>query len=109
MLETLTTLQRLSPEPLFEQRLNELIDLFLEKIILPNPNGGYFAHGDFLGDWTPVGEQLVSYGHDLQPNLLIDGARVAGRDPELLEAVRETGYVLAMVMMPRTGLLGDGR
>jgi hypothetical protein len=48
-METLITLQRLSLSHCLE-RLERADRPLPEKIILPNPNGGYFAHGDFLGD-----------------------------------------------------------
>lgn len=93
MMEALTVFQDLSPEPLFAERLDEMVTLFMDKIILPNPSGGFFGHGDFLADWTPTGEQLISYGHDLElVILLIQAARAAERvTPELLDVATQMG------------------
>jgi cellobiose epimerase len=76
LMEAFSALYAYGKDPLVRQRLEELVEIFRTKII---QNEGY-ARKDFLADWTPFGEPMVSYGHDLETAwLLLEAAESLGR------------------------------
>jgi cellobiose epimerase len=76
LLEAFTPLYEATFDVRVAARLNELIDLFVTRLLQPS---GY-VHAEFALDWTPVGSPRVSYGHDLETSwLLLEAARVVGR------------------------------
>jgi len=84
LMEAFTALYELTREPVVRDRLSELVDVTVHRLLQPSD---YVALA-FDADWTPVGSSLVSYGHDIETVwLLMDAARVLGRAEE--SAVRD--------------------
>ncbi|GAF69929.1 unnamed protein product [marine sediment metagenome] len=67
LIESFTTLYKVTGDKQVRQRLNEFIDISLNKIIQPE---GY-CRMFFARDWTPTGSPDILYGHDLQLAWLI--------------------------------------
>jgi cellobiose epimerase len=85
LVESFSSLLEATGDEVVRARLEELVEVFLGDIIQ-----GSYAHVHFEADWTPVGDPLVEYGHDLQAAwLLLEAARVLDRldDEKLLERV----------------------
>lgn len=73
VMEALTALAEVSPEPLVHQRLREFTDLTMTRHRQPLN----YAHLEFYLDYTPFGEPYVSYGHDMETAwLVLDALRV---------------------------------
>ncbi len=95
LLEAYTTLLRIWPNPLLQQRLKELVELFTNTIVDDEASS---AQQFFDSDWTPV-ENMVSYGHDIETSwLVLDAADVLG-DSELRERVKEMSLGLASAVL----------
>jgi len=85
ILEPYTSLIGVFREKELEERLEELIRIFLDKIIDPATNHLSLFFGK---DWQ-VRSTLVSYGHDIEASwLLIEAARELG-DPVLIKEVEK--------------------
>jgi mannobiose 2-epimerase len=87
LLEAFTALFEATGDAGVRVRVEELVHLFVERIVQP---AGYAAK-DFTTDFTPFGTPTQSYGHDLETAwLLLESARVLGRpsDPGVLDASR---------------------
>jgi len=77
LLEAFTTLYRVTRDPTVGARLNELAEVTAHKIVQPE---GY-ARKEFRADFTPLGEPVVSYGHDIETSwLLFDALAALGRE-----------------------------
>jgi mannobiose 2-epimerase len=90
LMEAFSSLYAYGKDPVVKERLEELVTLFVTKIIQKE---GY-ARKDFLADWTPFGEPVVSYGHDLETSwLLVEAAESLGRptDPVITSAALTIG------------------
>ena len=73
VMEALTALGEVSRGPLVHERLREFTELTITKLRQP----ANYAHLEFLMDYTPLGQPLVSYGHDLETSWLVaDALRV---------------------------------
>ncbi|HEX6274419.1 MAG TPA: AGE family epimerase/isomerase [Polyangiaceae bacterium] len=76
LMEAFSTLFTLTGDPVVKARLEELVGIFGSKIVQAEG----FARKDFSREWRPVGEALVSYGHDLETSwLLVEAAESLGR------------------------------
>jgi cellobiose epimerase len=78
LLESLTTLYRATGDPLVRKRVEELLNICLEKIV--DSRRGY-ARLYFTDDWKPAGDtNTSSYGHDIELSWLIEeSAEALGR------------------------------
>lgn len=85
IIEPYTCLYRVWKDPGLEKQIRNLIDIFLDKILLPNAHLGLF----FDDDWTCT-STIFSYGHDIEASwLLCEAAEVIG-DKELVARVKKT-------------------
>jgi mannobiose 2-epimerase len=95
ILEAYTNLYRAWKDEKLERQLENLILIFLDKII---NNKTYHFHLFFDDDWT-VKSRIDSYGHDIEGSwLLCEAAEILG-DERLIERVKETAIKMANVAM----------
>lgn len=90
LMEAFSALYAYGKDSVVKERLEELVAIFRTKIIQKE---GY-ARKDFLMDWTPFGDPVVSYGHDLETAwLLLEAAEALGRpdDPLIRETAQKLG------------------
>ena len=91
ILEGLTNLLRVWPDPGLRQRQRELIELTLTRILDPRTHHLVLFMQD---DWTPLGD-AISYGHDIELSwLVVEAAEVLG-DPALLARARMAAVAIA--------------
>lgn len=86
LLETMTELYSVWPDPRVKQRLLELLFLVRDRIVAP-PGG---MHQFFNPNWVPVPD-LDSFGHDIETGyLLLEAAEAAGLkdDPKTLATAK---------------------
>lgn len=103
VLEAYTNLYRISPMPAVEQRLRELIQLFLGRIL--DPRTGHMNH--FFDEAWNVRSDSYTFGHDIEASwLLWEAAEVLG-GPALLEKTRKAALQMAAAVRDE-GLGGDG-
>lgn len=104
VMEALANLYRVWNDPLLESRLQEMITLFLDKIINPETHLQNYA---FTRDWT-TRSNIKSYGHDIESSwLLLESAEILGNE-ELIDRCKVT--CLAMAEATVSEALGsDGR
>jgi mannobiose 2-epimerase len=85
LMEAFTALYELTGDSLVRLRLNEMMDLMVEKVI--DPRG--YGNAVFDRAWNPINTKNPSYGHDIELAwLILDAARALGRMEE--ENLRET-------------------
>ncbi len=87
VLEALTEVYKAMPNPKTRERLEEMLDITLDKMLLP---GGWLAVR-FTRDWSPT-DIRPSWGHDIEAAFLIVEARRAlgrpiGREDAIAEAI----------------------
>ncbi len=83
LMEAFTALYEATRDERVRQRLEELTELVTHKMFQP---AGY-AHKDFKLDWSLVGPEVVSYGHDIETYWLVEeAATLLARkgDPKLM-------------------------
>lgn len=90
VLEALTEVYRALPNPTTQARLEEMLEITLTKMLLPE---GWLGV-QFTRDWTPT-DIRPSYGHDIEAAFLIVEARRAlgrpkGREDEIAEKIALT-------------------
>ncbi len=103
VLEAYTNLHRVAPSLLLEQRLRELIQLFLQRIL--DSNTGHLHH--FFGEQWQVRSATYTFGHDIEASwLLCEAAEVLG-DAALLNETRLVALRMAAVARDE-GLAADG-
>jgi len=102
VLEAYTNLYRVWKDPLLAQQLQNLIDIFLEKIVNKDT-----WHLDLFFDeqWT-CKSAIYSYGHDIEASWLLDEAAVVLGDATTLRTVREVAIKIAIAATE--GLLPNG-
>jgi mannobiose 2-epimerase len=102
LLESYTSLYRVWKDPVLKVKLENLVDIFLEKII---DNKRYHLISFMERDWTPASNS-DSYGHDIESSwLLCEAADLLG-DTDLEKRVREVSIKIADAAAE--GLLPDG-
>jgi mannobiose 2-epimerase len=102
LLESYTSLYRVWKDPVLKEKLENLINIFLEKII---DNKRYHLISFMERDWTPA-SNIDSYGHDIESSwLLCEAAAVLGNS-DLEKRVREVSIKIADAAAE--GLLPDG-
>jgi mannobiose 2-epimerase len=94
MLEAYATLGRTYKPEKSEQRLRDLIEIFLNHII---DSSNHHFRLFFDEDWKPKSD-VISFGHDIEGSwLLCEAAEVDG-DPELLKRVRHEALQMAQAV-----------
>jgi mannobiose 2-epimerase len=86
LLEALSELYRVWPDPSLKERLTEMLGIVRDKIVVP-PGA---MHQFFNPDWTPVPDH-DSFGHDIETGyLLIEAAETLGLkdDPQTLAVAK---------------------
>jgi cellobiose epimerase len=110
VLEAYTNLYRVWKSPAVEQRLRELIDLFLHRILDPRTN---HLHHFFDEAWN-IRSDSYTFGHDIEAAwLLCEAAEVLGDSP-MLDSVRTVAVqisdaVCREAISPDGGLCYEGR
>lgn len=103
LLEAYANLYRIWPDPRVKAALNDLIRLFLEKML--NLEACYF-HQNFDEDWSSI-DETFSFGHDLEAVwLLCDAAETLG-DQQLIEQVHSISIKITDAVL-RIGVGTDG-
>ena len=103
LLEAYTNLYRHYQSKEIRQRLEHLLDVFLDHIIRPDGRSLY----TFLGmDWTPRSNE-ISFGHDIETSWLLAEAVEALPEYTRKEAVDKASYDLASSVM-KNGVDADG-
>jgi mannobiose 2-epimerase len=110
VLEAYTNLFRVWPEPRVAERLRELIELFLTRIL--DSRTKHLHH--FFNEQWQVRSDTYTFGHDIEASwLLFEAAEVLG-DEKLLARVRVVALEMAAVVLnegfdARGGLCYEGR
>jgi mannobiose 2-epimerase len=110
VLEAYTNLYRETQNPLVEQRLHELIQIFLDRIL--DARTGNLHH--FFNEEWQVRSDTYTFGHDIEASWLLCEAAEVLDDPALLARVREVAIrmadkVLAEGVLPDGGLCYEGK
>jgi mannobiose 2-epimerase len=103
VLEAYTNLYRAWPEPCVAERLRELIDIFLARILDAHTN---HLHHFFNEQWE-VRSDTYTYGHDIEASWLLCEAAEGLGDAKLLARVRDVALSMADVVL-REGIAHDG-
>jgi cellobiose epimerase len=103
VLEACTNLYRATAAPPVGQRLRELIQLFLQRIL--DPRTGHLHH--FFDEQWHVRSSNYTFGHDLEASWLLCEAAVELGDPAWLTETRKMALRMAAVARDE-GLAVDG-
>ena len=103
VLEAYTNLFRVTENPLVEQRLHELIQLFLERILDARTN---HLHHFFDEQWR-VRSDTYTFGHDIEASWLLCEAAEVLDDPGLLERVRKVAVQMSETVL-KEGISREG-
>ncbi|MGC3956737.1 MAG: AGE family epimerase/isomerase [Verrucomicrobiota bacterium] len=103
VLEAYTNLYRETQHPVVEQRLHELVQLFLERIL--DARTGHLHH--FFNDEWQVRSDTYTFGHDIEASWLLCEAAEVLDNPALLAHVREVALRMVDVVLAE-GMLTDG-
>lgn len=102
VLEAYANLYRIWPDAELKRNMQEIIDLFLNRIINSSTNHLQLF---FDNDWQ-VRSNIVSYGHDIEASwLILEAAEITG-DEELVNKVKN--YSLKITNAAAEGLDKDG-
>lgn len=91
VLEAYTNLYRVSNHPLVKERLQELIQIFLERIL--NPTTCHLHH--FFDEQWRVRSETYTFGHDIEASWLLCEAAEALANPDLSQRVRAAALLMA--------------
>jgi len=103
VLEACTNLHRVAPSPVVEQRLRELLQLFLQRIL--DSRTGHLHH--FFDEAWRLRSDTYTFGHDLEASWLLCEAAAELSDPALLAETRTVALRIAAVAHDE-GLAVDG-
>lgn len=103
VLEAYTNLYRETQNPMVEQRLHELIQLFLDRIL--DARTGHLHH--FFNEEWQVRSDTYTFGHDIEASWLLCEAAEVLDDPTLLARVRGVALQMADKVLAE-GVLADG-
>ena len=103
VLEAYTNLYRVWPEPRVAERLRELIDIFLTRIL--DARTKHLHH--FFNEQWEVRSDTYTFGHDIEASWLLCEAAEELGDVKLLAQVRAVALPMAEVVL-REGIAGDG-
>ena len=103
VLEAYTNLYRVWPEPRVAERLRELIELFLTRIL--DPHTKHLHH--FFGEQWNVRSDTYTFGHDIEASWLLCEAAEALGDAPLLTRVRAAALPMAEVVL-KEGFSANG-
>ena len=103
VLEAYTNLYRVWPETRVAERLRELIDIFLTRILDARTN---HLHHFFNEQWE-VRSDTYTFGHDIEASWLLCEAAEELGDVQLLAQVRAVALPMAEVVL-REGIASDG-
>lgn len=84
VMEAYTNLYRVDPQPRLRERLQELVQLFIDHFVDPNSHHLYLF---FSSDWESRSRE-ISYGHDIETSWLLCDTAAAIHDEGHLRAVR---------------------
>jgi mannobiose 2-epimerase len=86
LLEAWAALYKVWPDPLAGNRLRELLELFLNRIIRPSGHLGIFFDREF--NEAPGSQGTCSFGHDIEASwLMVEAAEILG-DQEILARMK---------------------
>lgn len=102
VLEAYSDLVRQAPGGAVSEALDSLLQVFLDRIILPSGHFGLF----FEMDWREV-SGCTSYGHDIEGSWLLAEAAERAQRPGLRQAVEAAALRMARVTLAE-GLDADG-
>jgi len=94
VLEAYTALYRAAPTPLLEQRLRELLDIFLRRILDART---HHLHHFFDESWQ-VRSDSYTFGHDIEASWLLCEAAEGLGDPDLLSITRAVALRMAVAV-----------
>ena len=103
VLEAYTNLYRETQNPAVEQRLHELIQIFLDRIL--DARTGHLHH--FFDEEWRVRSNTYTFGHDIEASWLLCEAAEVLDDPTLLVRVRAVALEIADKVLAE-GVLADG-
>lgn len=103
VLEAYTNFFRETQNPLVEQRLHELIQIFLDRIL--DARTGHLHH--FFNEEWQVRSDTYTFGHDIEASWLLCEAAEVLDDPTLLAQVRAVALQMADTVLAE-GVLADG-
>jgi len=103
VLEAYTNLYRVWPEPRVAERLRELIDIFLTRIL--DARTKHLHH--FFNEQWEVRSDTYTFGHDIEASWLLCEAAEGLDDTKLLARVRAVALPMAEVGL-REGIAADG-
>jgi cellobiose epimerase len=103
VLEAYTNLFRVWPEPRVAERLHELIELFLNRIL--DPLTKHLHH--FFNEQWEVRSDTYTFGHDIEASWLLCEAAEELGDARLMAQVRTVALLMAEVVL-REGIAEDG-
>lgn len=105
VMEAYAELYRVWPDPLVKERLQELLHLFLDKIIRESGHLGLFFGPDF-GE-TEASRAICSFGHDIEASWLLWAAAEILGEPSILERMRPASLKM-LEAVERAGFDKDG-
>ncbi len=100
IIEPYTNLLRVCRTPEVESAVKSLLELFLDKIVIPGQRGhmGLF----FDDEWNRTDGGIISYGHDIEASwLLLEAAQVLGDTPLLERTLDVTRHIADAAMEGR--------
>lgn len=103
LLEAFTNLMRVWPDGELKARQSEMLELLLDRII--DPATGHLKLF-FDAQWRAVGDDHISFGHDIETSWLIMEAAEALGDARLIARSRQTSLKMARAAL--AGLEADG-
>ena len=102
VMEALTALAEVVNHELVHKRLREFTELTMTRLRQPSD----YAHLEFLIDYTPFGDRVVSYGHDLEMSWLVTDALRVLNARQIVAPLPDTIEQLALAMGNASAVAG---